>query len=219
MKLSIAKRDVALFLAGAVVAGFFITPVGAHVGGSVAHLWSNHIRPKVTDLVYTKAQSNNRYLMKEAKAADADELDGKNSTEFAPSQAEAWHNLAANEFSSNCWTNTGAAGRNTAGYFRDLSGIVHLKGYVRHLAGEACTSPVIFTLPVGYRPLGDENQIVSNGPIDTNTNTMATITIVRSGADAAEFRGEVTFVGGNMQDLFLDGISFRCAPSGVDGCP
>lgn len=130
--------------------------------------------------------------------------------------AEPWHEIAAAEFGA-CWTNSSAgAGRNTAGYYRDPFGRVHLKGWVRRLSGTGC-GPVIFTLPPGYRPLGDENQLVSNGPIDTNTNTVATIVVVRS--DAGIFSGQVTFSGGNQQDVFIDGISFRCAPSEQNGCP
>lgn len=58
----------------------FISPAGAHVGGTVTHLWTQHIKPKVTALVYTKTQSNARYLGKTAKAADANLLDGVDSS-------------------------------------------------------------------------------------------------------------------------------------------
>lgn len=46
----------------------------------------------------------------------------------------------------NSWANFGAP-YNTAGYFKDSSGVVHLKGLVN---GSGTT--VIFTLPAGYRP-------------------------------------------------------------------
>lgn len=41
-------------LAGVVVATLVLTPAGAHVGGTVAHLWTDHIRP-LADSRYVKA--------------------------------------------------------------------------------------------------------------------------------------------------------------------
>ncbi|MGI9020021.1 MAG: hypothetical protein ACR2G3_04845 [Solirubrobacterales bacterium] len=140
--------------------------------------------------------------------------------------AEPWHEITPAEFSSGCWANRNAAGRNTAAYYRDPFGVVHLKGNVRRFATDGPTEtgipcydkPVIFTLPPGYRPLGDEKQITSNDNSDY-PNGVATITIVRSNADP--FSGRVTLDRGdpNFEGLFLDGISFRCGPSGQNGCP
>jgi hypothetical protein len=45
---------------GAVVVG---TPVGAHVGGSINHLWG-HLQPKADARYYTKSSSNARYYTK-----------------------------------------------------------------------------------------------------------------------------------------------------------
>ena len=56
------RKGIALLLMGMVLGAALITPAGAHVGGTVSHLWTQHIKPKVTSLVYTKAQSNARYL-------------------------------------------------------------------------------------------------------------------------------------------------------------
>ena len=40
-------RATALITAGMVIGGWLATtPVGAHVGGTVTHLWSDHIKPK-----------------------------------------------------------------------------------------------------------------------------------------------------------------------------
>ena len=41
-----------------------MSPVGAHVGNSVRHLWSDHIRPLVKDDFYTQAQSDHRFIKK-----------------------------------------------------------------------------------------------------------------------------------------------------------
>jgi hypothetical protein len=83
------KRDLAFWCAGALIGVLLITPAGAHVGGTVAHLWG-HLKPKVTALVYTKAQSDTKFLGKAQTAADADKLDGRDSTEFlAPAEKAA----------------------------------------------------------------------------------------------------------------------------------
>ena len=47
------RRDVLLLIVGALIATALISPVGAHVGGTVSHLWSKHIRPKA-DARYLK---------------------------------------------------------------------------------------------------------------------------------------------------------------------
>jgi hypothetical protein len=60
-------------LIGLVVAG---TPAGAHVGGTVSHLWNTHLKPKA-DTRYANAVSGTD------KAKNADEVDGLDSTRFA----------------------------------------------------------------------------------------------------------------------------------------
>jgi hypothetical protein len=188
MRHKFSKRDVLMLLTGVLVAGILISPAGAHVGGTVAHLWGQHIKPRVTNLVFTKTQSDARYLGKTAKAADADRLDGLNSTAFlgagataanaalldgqdssafAPSSAEAWHEIGAvgeppfdqvdAEFCQ--WTNFDGT-HNSAAFYRDPWGQVHLKGLVKMIAGfgeDDCDMTLavdraIFTLPEGYRP-------------------------------------------------------------------
>ena len=58
------------------------------LGTSETH---KHIEPKLDDLVYTKSQSNARYLGKNATANDSDKIDGLDSTDFATSHVETWH--------------------------------------------------------------------------------------------------------------------------------
>jgi hypothetical protein len=70
------------------------TPVSAHISTSVTQLWNAHIKPATDARYYTKAQANARYYTRaqanarylgaNAKAADADELDGLDSTAFLP---------------------------------------------------------------------------------------------------------------------------------------
>jgi hypothetical protein len=71
----VSRRDLALLCAGAVTAGVLLVPAGAHIGGTVAHLWS-HLKVKVTGVAYTKAQSDARYLAKTQKAANSELVDG-----------------------------------------------------------------------------------------------------------------------------------------------
>lgn len=58
---------------GMIVAG---TPAGAHVGGSVSHLWKKHVKPKA-DERYANAVSGTD------KAKNANNLDGLDSKSFA----------------------------------------------------------------------------------------------------------------------------------------
>ena len=75
----------------------------------------------------------------------ADELDGKDSGEFAAKASEGWHeNINYQGF---LWTNFGTP-HNTVGFYKDSVGIVHLKGVVRWhapggsaLGGGCCPVP------------------------------------------------------------------------------
>jgi hypothetical protein len=93
----------------------------------------------------------------------------------------------------NSWANY-ANTFNTAGYFKDSFGIVHLKGLVR--SGPA--NQPIFTLPNGYRPAQRELHAVS-----TNPNTIGRIDILTN--------GDVIMISGNNEWISLDGITFRAA--------
>ena len=81
---SIAGGLALVVISASLVVAALIAPAGAHVGGTLSHLWGapGHIKAKVMQLVYTKAQSNARYLGKSAKAANANLLDGQDSSSF-----------------------------------------------------------------------------------------------------------------------------------------
>jgi hypothetical protein len=54
---------VALLAAGIAIGVVMVgTPAGAHVGGSVSHLWNQHIKPKTDARYYTKSTANARFL-------------------------------------------------------------------------------------------------------------------------------------------------------------
>jgi len=90
----------------------------------------------------------------------------------------------------NSWANYGSP-HNTAGYFRDKNGIVHLKGVVKDGAANA-----IFTLPTGYRPAAQELQ-----PVQTSPNAIGRCDIKTDGT-VEKNAGSTTW-------FSLDGITFR----------
>lgn len=71
-------RSMAMFLAGMVAAGIFITPAGAHVEDTVQHLINDHLKV----FFYTKKVANQRFISFAEKAVDSDNLDGRDSSLF-----------------------------------------------------------------------------------------------------------------------------------------
>ncbi len=91
----------------------------------------------------------------------------------------------------NRWHNYGS-GYNTAGYFKDSMGMVHLKGLVAGGLG----GTTIFVLPVGYRPAAEQLHVTC-----TNNNTAGRLDIRPS--------GELVVVAGDSAWFSLDGVTFR----------
>ena len=116
-------------------------------------------------------------------AADAGRLDGKDSSEFAPAKAEPWHEVGTpgepafrsafgDSSSGNCdaaggceWANFSDGLHNSAAFYRDPYGQVHLKGLVCRaytfastcppsVAGGGAQNDDVYQLPPGYRPAG-----------------------------------------------------------------
>ncbi|NES77323.1 MULTISPECIES: hypothetical protein [Okeania] len=105
-------------------------------------------------------------------------------------QQESWQTPTL----QNGWVNYGS-GYNSAGYFKDSLGIVHLKGLVRN-----GTANTIFTLPVGYRPAARELHSVA-----TYNNTIGRVDIFSN--------GRVQRISGSSAWVSLDGITFRAGSS------
>jgi hypothetical protein len=63
--------------------------------------------------------------------------------------SEAWHEVGkpGEPTFRNGWVNYAPSGVESAGFYKDIFGIVHLKGYIN-----SGTASVVFTLPAGYRP-------------------------------------------------------------------
>ena len=116
----------------------------------------------------------------------------------------------ANDATSDCsstpnqWASL-QPGVGPVGYQRDQLGYVHLSG-----VAERCGTPApvnnIFSLPAGYRPKPDVLYPAVKG--------------VGPGAVEVQPDGHVVAFNTVDGDRFtLNAISFRCAPSGKNGCP
>jgi hypothetical protein len=132
---------------------------------------------------------------------------------------EAWHVVGAQgepQFTNfvGCeWSNFDSS-HQSAAFFRDASGVVHLRGLVK--AGAGCdfvsyflSHPVIFSLPEGYRPeQRDIHAVIAN-------NQLGRVNVDPSG----EVRVDNDLAPNNAKSfLQLDGISFRCHPPEANGC-
>jgi hypothetical protein len=105
------------------------------------------------------------------------------------------------------WCNLSPDVNNRAGYYRDPFGVVHLHGVVQKVAD--APNSAIFTLPAGHRPAMLEHQAaVSSTGQAQEAQISPTGTVFMPG-----------IAPGTGPWISLDGISFRCGPSGSNGCP
>jgi hypothetical protein len=184
-----------------------------------------------------------------AQANNAESLDGKDSSAFAPAGAEAWtevgqpngpsfasaapvqNGCAPNSFGGSqqsipaSWSNhdAGSSTWQRAAFYRDPWGTVHLKGLVSRQATGPCpqgffqvafgtmAGPIsgdddIFTLPSGYRP--NRTSIFGIASAEKHGE----LRVDKDGAVLASDPSDYGWVS-------LDGITFRCAPAGQNGCP
>ena len=94
---------------------------------------------------------------------------------------------------------------NSAGYYRDREGRVYLQGWIVYCGTPDGSS--FFTLPPGFRPVKQETFW-----IDTTPSVLIYVT-PNGGVNRSP-------VPTNPDDYtLLDGLSFRCGPSGANGCP
>lgn len=119
------------------------------------------------------------------------------------------------------WAHGDLGGFNTVGFMREGS-VIRLKGRAtitetnpetsgcRDFGGRPRTPP-IFNLPAGYRPERTEMQLViANGD-------PATLQVHPNGD--VQYTGSFAGGEGAFFGVWIDGVAFRCAPSGQDGCP
>jgi hypothetical protein len=116
----------------------------------------------------------------------------------------------------------------TAAFLRDSAGFVHLKGTVLaedKPASNTCddlssdpTDPLIFVLPPGYRPPKREAMAVLTASSPAQVGVVGIDGPAISPLPAGAVSVDSNQLGANPY-FTLDGISFRCAPSGSNGCP
>jgi hypothetical protein len=153
-------------------------------------------------------------------AVDADNanlLDGLDSAAFVQAQGATFTSAGLPDYDGSCadgekWVDENPSQRNEAGYYRDPFGFVHLRGYVRNCEQVEADSR-IFLLPQGYRPSRTEVQ-----PVASETGTGAPETKIVT-VNSAGFPSVFTTSFPSGVKLSLDGIAFRCGPSGANGCP
>jgi hypothetical protein len=118
------------------------------------------------------------------------------------------------------WGNAFPNAHETAGFYRDPYGAVHVKGTVCP-GGSPCGFVIdpdegiaempIFTLPNGYRPA--KRQVLTAMAADRSVGYQ-TIRVNVSPDGIVEIQADYT-----PNWVALDSITFRCAPSGSYGCP
>ena len=156
------------------------------------------------------------FLAANGKAADADTLDGKDSAQFATTASEPWRLVGASGQPAfglglrptPMWENFDDA-HNSAAFYKDSTGVVHVRGLVRWINNTgntgtvrlACnTNNAIFTLPQGYRPARREVllTVVNDTPIRINIDSNGGIYPCNQTRDWT-----------SSDWISIDGISFR----------
>jgi hypothetical protein len=182
---------------------------------------SKHIAPdavKGTDV-------NEGTLGQVASAANAGTLDNKDSGEFQAAGTDGWTPLALNDgtFGTGChWRKLFGDDFATPSFFRDREGIVHLRGMVQAADGDSasCGDYPEFDyyitreggrLQPGYLP---ESRAVFS---IISVNKPGRVDVLADSSIKIE-PGYPTWVDAK-QWISLDGISWRCAPAGENGCP
>jgi hypothetical protein len=117
--------------------------------------------------------------------------------------AEGWHEVgAAGEPPfENSWKNASPAFQ-SAGFYKDQLGIVHLKGSVK-----GGTSTSVFHLPAGFRPTAGKFEVFDT-PCNGCTGGVGPIVIAGGGIAVPGEDGRVSAAGGGSE-VGLDGITFR----------
>jgi hypothetical protein len=106
---------------------------------------------------------------------------------------------------NNHFYNADSTNDTSAAYYRDRQGRVFLQGIIAQCGTPG--SATLFTLPAGSRPEKNEAETptaIASGPFKVQISS----------------NGDVILIGMSPGSEFsLDGLSFRCGPSGANGCP
>jgi len=109
----------------------------------------------------------------------------------------------------NSWADQSPDVNNSVGYYRDSLGRVYLQGPAKK-CGTPASGNTIFTLPLGFRP----KRANHFGTVDTDAP--GEVVVDNSGHVIAGPVPGPAFSTNHW--ISLDGISFRCSPSGQNGC-
>lgn len=110
---------------------------------------------------------------------------------------------------ANGWFDLSANINNEASFTRDPFGVVHLSG-IATVCGSPPSGFIIFGLPAGDRPASLEHlgtvaaDVFGEVVVDSSGNVIASV-------------GNIMHSQGGW--ISLDGLTFRCGPAGVNGCP
>ena len=157
-----------------------------------------------------------------------DNVTGDDVLESSLRQGTTWHLVgsagepAFGDHPTCRWENYDSV-HSSAAFTRDAAGFVHLKGTViphdlsHPFSCEDSGTDLdrsVFVLPRGYRPQRREQMPVVGDHPD--------LSVYIDGPKLTEPPAGSVSIAGNIGDLdyvSIDGISFRCAPAGVNGCP
>ena len=155
-------------------------------------------------------------------------LTGDDVLESSLRQGTTWHLVgsagepAFGDHPTCRWENYDSV-HSSAAFTRDAAGFVHLKGTLNSvdvLFPSSCNTESdpahrsVFVLPRGYRPQRREQMpVVGNHP---------DLSVYIDGPKLTDAPAGSVSIAGDLADndyVSIDGISFRCAPAGVNGCP
>ncbi len=109
--------------------------------------------------------------------------------------SESWQVVASTSF-LNGWTNYDTAVHNSAAYWKDPMGVVHLRGVIMSGTFNTDATGQVFLLPAGFRPARHEVFAAASSSL---------------GEARVYSTGYVHAVGGNNSYFSLDGMSFRAS--------
>jgi hypothetical protein len=183
------RRNVVAYLA------LFVAITGTAVASGVLN------KKKVNKIISNRAPG-----LSVAHAKSADSAASLNPPS-APTSAGLSDTVTPNSctgVATNQWYNADPADNSSAAYYRDRQGRVFLQGIIVDCGTPSAT---IFSLPAGFRPEKTEAEAltaITNGPFKLQISS----------------NGDLPVIGLSPNSIMsLDGLSFRCGPSGVSGCP
>jgi hypothetical protein len=198
-----------------------ITQLKAKIANPAMKLINTSMSTGATALNLTTASTQPPMTVNSATKVDnlnSDKLDGQDSSAFAPKAVENWHEVGeVGEPPFNAsWQNFDSS-HNSAGFYKDPFGVVHLKGLVKRVT-PATAGPVgcdlnerVFSLPSGYTPSTGRTTIFTSAASLTSAGgeTTLRVNVHNEAIWVCESNPSKQWQADDW--LSLDGISFRAA--------